>query len=166
MTVWYVNLEDMHHLECVQGFRHKLVPPSNWLYEVKGCWGLCFGFFGVFFCEPSCLDEAGTRPIQASTEHAAGACGAEGVSSPSKPLEQSLPKDGACACSLDKSVFSAPTIFCCGFILPPGNIAGPSGFRYIFKWLQNLQMWQTGSLCDTKWDEEGSENSMHTKRDE
>lgn len=107
--------------------------------------------FWGFFSAPSCLDEAGTRPIQACTEHTAGACGAEAASSASKPLEQSLLKDGAYACSWNKSVCSAPTIFCYSFILTSGHTGGPSEFRYIFKWLQHLQMWQTGSLFDTKW---------------
>lgn len=133
MTVWYVNLEDMHRLECPYGFRDKLFPPSHWLYERKG---------SFFDPEPSCLDEPGTRPIQACTEHAAVTHGAEGASSASKSLEQSLPKDGACACSLDKV---SSQQFCCSFILPSGHTAGPSGYRYIFKWPQDLQMEQTGN---------------------
>lgn len=118
MTVWYVNLEYMHHLECPQGFRDKLFPPSHWLYERKGCF---------FDPEPSCLDEPGTRPIQACTEHTAGAHGAEGASSASKPLEQSLPKDGACACSLDKVSSQHPPYFAVAFFCPQGTQLGLQG---------------------------------------
>lgn len=141
MTVWYVNLEDMHRLECPYGFRDKLFPPSHWLYERKGC---CFD------PEPSCLDEPGTRPIQACTEHAAVTHGAEGASSASKSLEQSLPKDGACACSLDKVSSQHPSYFAVALFCPQGTQLDLQGSD-IYLNGHKICRWNRLEIHDTNW---------------
>lgn len=141
MTVWYVNSEVMHHLWMHLWMRRDsgtnfFQPQTDYMREN-------LPFFGP---EPSYWDDAGTSPIQACEEQGE-------LRKWPQPLQQSFPKTALLEWSF-YSVFSAPTMFWCSFILPSRHKVGPSGLSCVFKWLRSLQTQQTGYLCDdTKWAE-------------
>lgn len=146
MPVWYINSEMMYHLWMCAGILRQTASSLRLVIWQK----VAEDRPSFFHLEPSHWDEAGTRPVQANTEHAASTRGAEGTSRALCCLTTPTavtPKDWSTWAFLRYRDFSAIT-FWCSFALPSVHTVGPSGFSCVFKWLRGLQTQQTRNLCD------------------
>lgn len=157
MPVWYINSEVMRHLWMRAGILGQTASSLRLAIWQRKLLRTFLPFLAQSHPTGMKLEQDPFRLIQ-SMLLAPGAQREQVVRSASQPLQQSLPKTGACECSLDKETSQHPR-FGAVFALSAVHTVGPSEFSCTFKWLRGLQTQQTGNLCD---DTKGADNKRCT----